>query len=348
MKTYLYLTILVSLLCSCSAETNIENAQTISIDVNDVNDDFMSICSELNFTRLNESDVKLGEACTMCTVDGYTYIADMMKAKKIFMLDPGDNKLQQLISKFGNSREEYISIGDFQVDEKSRDVYILDASKKMIKRYDRDGRFLENYEFQIFVNNFHVNADNTIWLDCGNRASDPSGKSLHLYDTGKQKIIDSFHDAEANGSSIMIASYTTLYNLDSEVYYFPSRSNSVYMVSENGVEPKYHFDFGRNWPSESDLNSAVNRSNPLQTVKNLAERGFVYFLNVLDSPEVLHLNFTYKEQLLGYFYNKSTKTGQLCNLDEVGRPICVDEIGRFVFVKYNERGTSLMFTTLKI
>lgn len=346
MKTYLYLTTLVCLLCSCSVETNTENAQTISIDVNDVNEDFISICHELNITKLDESDVKLGEAHKIYKVDDYTYIADVFKAKKIFMLDQGDSKLQPLIAKYGNSKDEYISIGDFQVDEENRDVYILDASKKMIKRYDRDGQFIENYKFQTHVNNFLVNSDNTIWLDCGNIPSDPSGKSLLLYDANKQKIIDRFHDVDKNMSSIMIAPYTTLYSLDSEVYYFPSRSNTIYAVSKDGVKPKYSFDFGKNWPTESDYNSAVDRNNPMQTVKNLADGGFVHFLNVLDSPEILHLNFMYKDQLLGYFYNKSTNKGQLYNMDGIGRPLCVDEIDRFVFVKYSESGVALIYTTL--
>jgi hypothetical protein len=106
---------------------------------------------------LEETDYSLiGMINKLQVFDNYIFVIDNFIAKKMFVFNKKNGKYLRQIGSFGQGQGEYLEIRDFCLDTVNREVYIYDAGKRMLHKYNMDnGKFLKSINMRYAEKFFH-------------------------------------------------------------------------------------------------------------------------------------------------------------------------------------------------
>ncbi|MFI3268422.1 MAG: 6-bladed beta-propeller [Rikenellaceae bacterium] len=295
-------------------------------------------------TITSDNDIVVGQIQYATTVGDNIYMVDL-SSSSVYTIDAQTCNIDHVLSKKGNSEEEYMMIYSATIDEKTKDIYVYDMAKRMLKQYSAKGYFIKNLSFESAPYCFMmIQDDKTILADKGTANGDGSGKFLSKLDklTGKTTA-DLGNIPELISGINFSMPRASLVKYNSSLSYVPFFSNIVYNVEDTTITPKYVIDFGSKWVPDSQLEKF---KTDLSMFAKIMKDGYVFTYNFLESEKWAYISFYAEDKYYGYFYSKDSGAGQLYDLTETGQPVCIDKNGNFVFVEYGEEDTYLVFVEL--
>lgn len=338
--TILFLSIL---LWSCTGTKNNKSVEELRIDISKIEklDKFYPTISNYEFITLQEDSViKLGEIHKIIFFNDNIYISDSRKAKGVFIYSK-EGKLLGTINRIGRGVEEYTSIGDFNIDKLTHDIYILDSQLRKILIYDDKGVFLKDIKLDFIASSFIITDKYLIFDRFNMMERNKSGiinNNLLICDR-KGKMINGFLSIDKDLQYYNMGAINGLKEKNnSTISYLPPLSNYIYNydISQNKLVNQLHIDFGKKWPGKSIFKK---KQHPTKVVNLIKERNLINFLNYSENDNFICFGFYHgKDKIIGYV-SKNDQTYNLYNANKATfelLPLSTDNNSNFVNVIYPE------------
>jgi hypothetical protein len=260
---------------------NIKNARFVKLETND-----NSLIGELKHIKVAENRI---------------FILDSNMAKALFVFDY-EGKFLFKVGSIGQGPGEYSSVNDFFIDEAKQQIIIYDSNMRNLYYYDWRGVFVNKHSFS----DLWPNACCPLDADC--YALDFTRKErnkfyLSLLDKDNRfyfnyKPLDADHDFT---NKTNIAFYP---GLEKKVFYTPTRCDTIFVISNSGIESGYAIDFGsRKLPADFDKNTPTS-----EQAQKLLRSQYCYGINdVSETDKWLAFSYYYGSMGLNFIYNKETK-----------------------------------------
>ena len=160
------------LLVSCSSKTHnvSRNKDIIVLNIDKFNIDNKLLYSNF-FNSCKIIPLETNESCLIGQIDQIhiandeLYILDSRSAKSLFVFTKNGEFIRK-IGKLGRGPGEYTDPGTFKINDKRKEIYILDRNYQVIHRYDYAGRYLGNIKvLGDRAADFIVNYQNQLYLN---------------------------------------------------------------------------------------------------------------------------------------------------------------------------------------
>jgi hypothetical protein len=265
---------------------------------------YFSFFERMKIIPLEDTDESLiGKVDNIKVSEDYLFILDRSKARKLLVFDKNGKYLRQ-IGRFGSGPTEYNGISDFTINEKEKEILVLDV-KPRICIYNMDnGEFirsilLENrnsrssriqyFEDKIYLNlvNYEKNADSYML------------KELDYY-TGEQtgKFVNEALNNKAFKSKFMIEDPYFINKSQNKPVFYRQFMDTVFAIGKQGVSP-YVVLKGKNLITEEII---------LENNFFMQEDMFFKFTNTKIIQQIMSFeeynDFIFLEYLEGGFYWK--------------------------------------------
>jgi hypothetical protein len=275
----------------------------IPIDIYNENIIYRNQIKDARFVKLETSDkCQIGEIRKLETTEDRVYILDSDIAESLFVFKKNGEFLFKVARK-GQGPGEYFSINDFFIDTINKTIIIFDANIRNLHYYDWEGKFIRSHSLEKFWFFACCPLDsNTYALDFTKKALN-NKYHLILVDENNEEYYKSKHletDYEL-ANNFHIAFYKGLNN---NIYYTPTRCDTIFNVSSQGVQDGYRIDFGK----QALPDRFYKKMRKEEQVKELLKSQYCYGIkNILETEEILFFNFSFGNNQLSCFYNKSTE-----------------------------------------
>lgn len=272
---------------------------------------------------------------------------DITRAKSLFIYDR-EGRLKKVINKLGNGPGEFVKPQDFDIQQGTGNIIILDGDQRKFITYSKDGDFIsEISKKNVSINSFLTLNDDKIIIDKGNTTSNDNGDYINFINF-KGEEIASFLPVPKYLKNITISPQNPLQRLEDTVLYMPSVHNCLYQIYDNQVQLKYTFDFGDLWPGKQYLHDHQDK-HPLQIAQGLVQN-YIAFLNYIENETLLFLNFYYKDKQYYYYFNKqSEKTLLFHSTERINLAPIATVKNDFVYVVYmDDANPKLVFYSVKL
>lgn len=164
--------LILLLLVSCSSNTNNDsrNNDIIVLNVDKVLSDNKLLYSNF-FNSCKIIPLETNESCLIGQIDQIfvandeLFILDSRSAKSVFVFTK-NGKFIRKIGKLGRGPGEYTSPSTFKINDKRKEIYILDRNYQVIHRYDYTGRYQGNIKISgDRATDFIMTNQNQLYLD---------------------------------------------------------------------------------------------------------------------------------------------------------------------------------------
>lgn len=182
-------------------------------------------CSKVSYRRLQTDNLNpIGTIDKIILHRDRIYILDS-KTKKIFVFNQNGNFLTQ-INKFGRGPGEYSNISDFLIDSINDNIELWDNGNKKIIKMDREGNFLNENPFSLYVDKFcKLSSNSYLFYACNYLNPDFFND-------------ESFNAILLDSSNNLMSSYLPIH----ETRYLKSGENNLFVKYGNGVNIIVPFD----------------------------------------------------------------------------------------------------------
>lgn len=313
--------VLISLSCQTAIRADVKDGKVIQINLDSLKEIYPVVENAVHLKLDNANDEAIiGEIKKIIKQNNNLYILDSRFSKDVFVYGT-DGKYKFKLNKIGRGRNEYLNPDDIGVNNQG-DIYVLDGNGRKVLVYDNNGTCKNVFVLDDSFNSMLLCNDKIV-LDKGNYAAGGSDKYLSVINLEGKKIGEYFTKRK-DMDNFTISPYTTLGLIQDTVRYFPSMSNKVYSIVNDEIITEYTFNFGDKWINDAFITRMKNE-NPLQIIKTLQAENYIMFPNYIETKDVIHLNFMYKDQRYHTFMDKLTgNTKTFCDKDgEIGRPLAI-------------------------
>jgi hypothetical protein len=324
------------MLIACNHGNTILSKEIVEIKIspnesNQVN--ILQLIESIDLIPLETNDNSLiGNIRTVKADENYLYVLDYSNSPvKMFSKD---GKFISEIGRKGAGPGEYIQISDFLPGKDTVNIFAWSGNRKWI-RYSSANKFLYetnmSFPFDVIC---PLNSDKYLLYVSNGTVSDECDHYLYCIDRNFK--IQSRLDPKISPTDIPLNIAQAHFCQNSEyILYMKNYCDTVYTVSRDlDIQAKYHFDFGKNWFSESFLKEYHDKT-PLQIYDAVNQREYVKFIHFCENKENLIVGYCIQHDKTDcyyisiYFKNtgkvfnfKSASTDLLVNL--IVHPHCVD------------------------
>ena len=219
-------------------------------------------------------------------MDSLIIVIDSESAKTINVYNT-NGKFSHKIGAIGNGPEEFAEISNVVMIPNSNVISVLDRLQKKILYFNLDGRFLK-YEKQPFAFNYYE------YLDSGNRVYniismyDPiygknRGKSLIVTDSMNHIKYGAFQDTYRENFIYLIN--RPLRKFGTQVFFSPNLTDSIYIVENENIVPKYYIDLKNHSMSKINKKNLTN-----ETLNNLMNTHFFFNGDFIELQDFTFIN----------------------------------------------------------
>lgn len=297
---------------------------------------FPHISHSLTVQKLEENDqFSVGSIDKVIIDDKRIYILDRSKAKSLFIYTR-DGRLLHVINRIGGGPGYFTTPQDFDIEKKTGNIIIMDASSRKFIYYSPKGEFIKETKYDAFAVHFLQDGAGNFIIDKGNLPIADSFYCLKKIDQ-KGNAISDFFPADTTKIGITFTPRMPLQKQDDRIFFLPAMDNCIYEL--NGEEPHlaYQIDFGGDWPSKAFCES-VKRLHPLKIRNMVMENHYACFLNYLQTKEVLHIDFHKDKKNYSFYYNKETGQSLLVPMEDENMTLPLTTYNnQFVFAKYSDQ-----------
>jgi hypothetical protein len=227
-------------------------------------------------------------------LDSHIVIQDHKESQVYLFSSLG--KFITTFGQIGKGPGEFISFGDFYIDQNRKSIEILDQGTAHLHSFDLSGKLIEDKKL-IWCSSFaKTNSDRYLmYSGYATHFHDEKGRLLNspvaLVDS-KGKVVDQFEDEftpfAPGVRAITFSNAITIYG--DTVLFCPNRSNIVYQFIDNKLSPRIVFDFGKlALPQKYSSMDGLS----FDQFTELQSRYIVDIFNYYENKQYIYLNFSY-------------------------------------------------------
>tara|TARA_R110000796_G_scaffold71409_5_gene162167 strand:+ start:35657 stop:36808 length:1152 start_codon:yes stop_codon:yes gene_type:complete len=250
---YILLGFLFTLISACSTKGNTKSdndLQVISIGevTKDIGDNLITDRSEIKLELTDSST--LGPIDKMIMYKGKIYLLDIRVTKSLYIFNL-EGEILRRIHSIGEAEGQFYLPFDFNINQFSDEINILDVRQRRMLNYDLEGNFKSQHKVNGQISDFaSLNKDNFVFHMDG-RQDDPTEKKELLQIANKSNDSTFLSGVLEYGSTDYVKIFNSLTFSNERIIYMQSMHDSIYMVTEKEIKPIYSIDFnGHNIPSE--------------------------------------------------------------------------------------------------
>jgi hypothetical protein len=309
---------------SCGQKKTVETVESqepalYTIDIDSIKTvdsvQMSSIFGKARAIILEETDYSLiGRISKFQVFDNYIFVLDSDVAKKLFVFDKKNGKYLQQIGSLGQGPGEYIEIRDFCLDVANREIYIYDAGKFRLHKYNMDnGKYVESVNMQHNDRFFYfiMYLNNKIYANILD--SDKLLAELDIETSVYREFLNADeYNCGWSESIFMAFSSFFISDLDSPKF-VELLMPTVISIDETGLRP-YLTVKSKDWVQKSDVDGDDARTRSNQYGLGLIEKRRVYCIqNYMEFADYIY--FDYRRGFFNFFVVFNKKTGEVyqCN-----------------------------------
>jgi hypothetical protein len=215
---------------------------------------------KLEFSLLSVVPLETTNDCFINTITNTlivndTIIVEDFKSQKIFIFNK-DGQFITLIHKLGHGPEEYLRIKDLEFDYQNNCLSIYDDIKKCIHNFNLRGSYIGNVQVGIQAENFGIIKDGLFAFYINNNPyctidNKKIEFNIIIYDSKRlvYSYLDPFPNQETRELSMGMGSlnYGISINSKNELIYHNFHDNTVYLLINSELIPKYYLQFNDNF-----------------------------------------------------------------------------------------------------
>ena len=255
----------------------------------------------------SESHSLMSEVSKLEKVDSLFFILDKNVQKLYIYNDSGS--FLKTVGRIGQGPGEYVTISDFSVDYKKKEILILDRSGRKIIKYDILGNYIDSYKIDIMATKICSLGDKCAVYTGGNDYYTNRKKELgyNLFFYNPDFMLQEKHFYHNPDYDNMVRDRVFDYNhSDSTLVYHHSICDTVYFFKEHGVNHKLVVDFG-----DSTLPiEAINKGNIREYINSSK---YASILSVTYSSQYMFVNYSQKRRVHTILFDKAK--GTMLNID---------------------------------
>lgn len=321
---YLFILLTYVFLVGCvSNKKDDENTHIISVDLSD-SQDMMKDIGSLQITQLEEDENKFPGIYSKVEWKGDSiYILDSFKSRGLYLYD-SKGKFIGCYNNVGQGPDEFMGLSDFILTDDG--AILLDTYANPTKIFlDPNLSFLRKEEAENNAAHFAKDNKGCFWYDRGNIAyGDNKGKLIYSSEKERNIVLE----VPKNLKNITFSNSNSFSKLDESTFaYLPVLEPYVYKC-QNGEASKWiEFDFGDKWPVFDEGNTT---SHPLSLMREIADNGKIYGLNMNSDNENFVFSFNCKDRFYLMILNQANP--ELIRLLHIDKDD-MDKLGKFLSMR---------------
>jgi hypothetical protein len=197
----------------------------------------------------------IGQVSAIQVFEDYIFVLDQQSAKKMFIFDKTGKYIRQ-IGSLGQGPGEYLSINDFCVDAKNKEIYLLDEYGRKIHKYNFEtGKhiksiiLLDGYNYSRIAksgDNFYISI-----LPFSNEKSDSLLMKID-FETGQYEKYISADKYNAGWNGLQFTAYNFFVSKDRILKYVEIYMNTVFAIDNENIFPYLTVNH-KDWVRKGDL-----------------------------------------------------------------------------------------------
>lgn len=250
---YILVGFLFTLISACSTKEKTksdDDLQVISIGevTKHIGDNLITDRSEIKLELTDSST--LGPIDKMIIYKGKIYLLDIRVTKSLYIFNL-EGEILRRIHSIGEAEGQFYLPFDFNINQFSDEINILDVRQRRMLNYDLEGNFKSQHKVNGQISDFaSLNKDNFVFHMDG-RQDDPTERKELLQIANKSNDSTFLSGVLEYGSTDYVKIFNSLTFSNERIIYMQSMHDSIYMVTEKEIKPIYSIDFnGHNIPSE--------------------------------------------------------------------------------------------------
>ena len=271
--------------------------------------DISAILDTVKFVKLELTEESLiGNINKVIVFEDRIYVLDT-RTYSLFVFNI-DGEYLFKISKIGKGPEEYIQLDFFDIDYVNRQIVLTDLMGYWILRYDLKGNYISRQKIPFWIEGIVPIFDKGVVVYANHRDNKRKIKQEYniFYLDSLMQILKAYFPYNSSNFKNPRIKFSTpqegsFYMYNKNMHFFSAFKNQVYQVAEDGLKPKYSFDFEGKVFNEKYL----NQKNKL---KKYMDKGDFYRLGyVLENDDFVIFSFYQNSLRIGHFgyYSKNSR-----------------------------------------
>lgn len=302
----------------CNKHKVIEESQFLSgtasvinpgIEQNFEQKDLLDLLDSVRFVKLELGKESIvGRIDKVIVFENHIYVLDKL-TNTLFIFNLSGKYISK-ISKPGNGPEEYIQLDFFDIDFENRQIVLTDLMGYWILRYDLKGNYLSRVKIPFWIEGIIPVQDKGYAVYANfrdNKFKIKNEYNVFYLDSSMQisKAYFPYNSADYNNPDINFATPQTgnFYFYNTRRFFFSSYNGYVYEVADDGLQPKYFFDFGENAFDEkylqrkSQLPQYIDEGAFFRLAEVMENDDFLAFTIFQPSVRISHTGFYSKNSM---------------------------------------------------
>jgi hypothetical protein len=289
---------------------------TINLDSIQTVDNFKmsSIFGKARAVFLEETDYAvIGEIDNVQVFDNYIFVLDIYKAKKLFVFNK-DGKYLRQIGTLGHGPGEYVSICDFCLDTINREIYMHDAEKRMLHKYNFDnGDYIKSVKMQHDSGYCHyvMYSNNKIYTNLLNHSN--LLMELNFKTNVRREFLNTDH-YNLGWNRSYFSQYNVFSSKLNSPKYVEHLMATVMDINEKGIHP-YLTVKSKNWVKKSDIwtEEKLTELDVFQ-YSLFEEKGRVFKIqNYMEHGDFIYFEYGQGTNVFFVVFNKENNEAYQCN-----------------------------------
>ena len=307
MKNFIILLLITPLILSCEQAIRTSEENCYRIDLNTAKEvAFESIFKQTDFLPLETvKDHEIGQIGKILKMNNLYVILDPL-TNSVFLFNE-NGKYEYQILAIGNGPGEYARIMDLCVNERAKEIKILDGMQNKILTFNAKGEFVYETRCPIHPAPLHfLHLSDSLYAFDFQRCSNSKKYQYNLIVSSESFTSDICKYLPYDKPlGISFSPQTTLFRLNDETIYVPLYNSTIYTVSSTQITPRYTFDFGDKWIDQEFID--IQWPNALEFMNKLETMKYVYYFNLLESESHIYSDFMYKNRKYHLIINKENE-----------------------------------------
>jgi len=273
--------------------------------------DISAILDTVKFVKLELTDKSfIGNINKVIVFEDRIYVLDK-QTSSLFVFNM-DGKFIFKISRIGRGPEEYIQLDFFDIDLENKQIVLTDLMGYWMLRYDLEGNYVSRKKIPFWIEGVVPIFNNGAVVYSNHRNNNSKlGQEYNIFylDSLMQISKAYFPYKSSNFDNPQIKFITpqsgSFYTYNKSRYFFSAYKDQVYQITEEGLNPKYLFDFEGKAFNEEYL----SQKNELKRYKEKGE--FYSLVGVLENDDYVIFSFYLTSNPIGHFGYYSKKSGRV-------------------------------------
>lgn len=301
------LLISVSNIYSQVLELNFDNADEKVFDLSEFQFEIFPI--ETNM------DCIIGQFSQIRLFDNKWYISDYTTHKVLVFKKNGQYLFS--IDARGNGPKEYLSNNSFTINPFNKNIEIVDGYGNTIVKFDARGKFVSKDKIPFPFSSFeYITSDLLAFSKTYQPTKEKVDYNLFLTTTDYKIVKRCSRMDNKTSSALTFAPYFNLKKYKDKIVWMKAYDESIYKVSEKGIETIVELNFGNLWPDkEFVFDDQINNFQVIMETFN--KKGWLRYFDIYEMKNGYLATFFAKDNNYLAVFNKETAKSCFYNCNKM-------------------------------